>query len=495
MRNFLSCIQKDLRIIGRSRFSAFVALIIPLVVVLLVTIAFNSNKLHGVQVGVYSESYSPITNNIIKGFEDKSFTSVKEKSMEDCTNSVREGKNHICVVFPPELSSDGTNNTVQFYVDNSQINIAYALIDDVKTEISTASSAISLDLVNDLINRIQQAKKTLEEQKTSITAAAVGISSISESAGRAEDSIPNTARVITLLNDAKSSASELSDSGDIQAKLDDAINEAKKIDSSFNSTSSSIKSLKNESVLVQAKLDNLGGSLNGILQDLNSVKVTEAKKIVDPITPEIKPVVDESKSWNFLLPTLLVLMVLFGGTVLASIMASREKRGRAYFRNFITPTSDFTFLMAMYVSSLLILTLQFVLMFAGLTIATNAPVLNILGSASAILFISATAFIFLGLCIGHFFKSEEVVILVSLSAVSLMIFFSGIIVPIESILGQYQQFVAYNPVVIASNLLHRAILFQAPIKDLIPGLAILAGTVVVFFVFAFTARKATKRYI
>ncbi|MBX4196656.1 ABC transporter permease [Candidatus Pacearchaeota archaeon] len=495
MRNFFSCVQKDLRIFGRSKFSAFIAVVIPLVVVLLVSVAFNSNQLHGVRIGVYSPAYSSITNNIIQGFEKQSFGVVKEPDKDTCAESVREGRNHICVIFPGQLSSEGNSEAVEFYVDNSEINIAYALIDDVKTEVGVASSAISLDLVNNLITHIQQAKKSIENQASAITAASTSIASISDAANSAASTLPSTSKTLTLLESARSEAANLDGAENIADTINKTIIEVKQLGTSFNSTSNNIKSLQNNSALAKARLDALSSSLNGVLNDLNAVRITEAGSVVEPIKTEIKPVADQSKNWNFLLPTLLILMVLFGGTVLSSIMASREKRSRAYFRNFITPTSDFTFLLAMYVSSILILIVQFIVVFSGLMIATNLPVLDVIASSAVVLFMAATAFIFLGLSMGHFFKSEEVVILVSLSVVSLLVFFSSIIVPIESVLGQYQQIVAFNPVVVASNLLHRAILFKASIGSLIPGLSILALTVAVFLGLAYVSRKTTKRHI
>ena len=411
MKNFFSCIQKDIKNFGRSKFSAFIAVVVPLLVALLISSTFSMNELQEIKVSVYSKSYSSLTESILANFEKQSFKIFKENDETSCTNSVREGNNQICVVFPGDLSKEGNAENVVFYVDNSRINIAYTLIDEVKTSIGIESSEISLDLVNVLIEKINNAKKDIESGEVIIESAASDANAIQTNSEEMKGTIPDLSNVLFLLDKAKTVAGKLntSDSDVINVKknLDSAINETTALDMGLAGVYSGIDNLGANSENIIKKLSTISISLNSVAKDLSEIRVNEAEKIVSPIKTEIRSVVDPTKNWNFIFPTLLALMVMFGSIILASVTALREKQNRAYFRNFITPTSDFTFILAMYVSCLFILIVQSLVLFSGLVLATKLPLVSILGNISLILFVSATLFIFMGICIGHFFKSEE----------------------------------------------------------------------------------------
>lgn len=493
MRNFLSCVHKDLKIFGRSKFSAIVAVLVPLLIVLLVGAAFSSSDLQGVRISTYSSSYNELTNSIIANFEEQSFKVTKEEGLESCINTVKTGESQICVVFPGDLSAEGNNASVEFHVDKSRINLAYILVEEVRTEVQSKSSELSLGLVNDLITTLQDARTSLEAQKATLGEAASGASNIGSKANSAAK--PDLSTVISKLQKAKTLAGDMNGSSSLQTEINAALTEANTVSGKLDVFSDDLDSIGQDSSEIQSKISGVSTNIDNVLGALNGFKVTEAEKIISPINTEIKSVVDETTNWEFVFPTLLALMVLFGSTILASVMALRDKQSRAYFRNFITPTSDFTFLIAMYVSSILILFVQSLVLFAGLSLITDFDVLAFVGPLALVLFVSATMFIFMGIFIGHLFRSEEAVILVAISIVSLMLFFSNAILPIESILGRFQWIAAYNPFVVASSMLKKTILFGQGIPAMLPELYILLISFVVFFVLALVARESTRRHV
>ena len=72
MYNLLNIIGKNFKILIRSKLSALIILLAPLLIVFLVGMAFNSSELYGINVGTYSPSENELTNSILTSFEEKS---------------------------------------------------------------------------------------------------------------------------------------------------------------------------------------------------------------------------------------------------------------------------------------------------------------------------------------------------------------------------------------------------------------------------------------
>ena len=103
-------IQKDLKILLRSKSSAIIVLLGPVLIMLFSGIAFNTSIGESVNLGVYSEGYNNLTESFISSLEGEEI-SVERFSNEDrCIDSIRKGIMHACIVFPAEFSveNEGT---------------------------------------------------------------------------------------------------------------------------------------------------------------------------------------------------------------------------------------------------------------------------------------------------------------------------------------------------------------------------------------------------
>ena len=71
-----------------------------------------------------------------------------------------------------------------------------------------------------------------------------------------------------------------------------------------------------------------------------------------PIKTNIEPIVAEKTHLSNMFPTLVILIIMFIGLLLASTLVVREKTSASYFRNFITPTSDGMFMFGDYLTNM-----------------------------------------------------------------------------------------------------------------------------------------------
>jgi ABC-type uncharacterized transport system permease subunit len=83
--------------------------------------------------------------------------------------------------------------------------------------------------------------------------------------------------------------------------------------------------------------------------------------------------------------------------------------------------------------------------------------------------------------IGYIFSSEETSVLASISLGSMLLFFSGLIIPLESVPAMFREITYFNPFVIAEKLVREVFIFSSPIASIWMELGILLIYALVLF--------------
>ena len=493
IRSLLSIVGKDFRIFSRSPLSALVILLVPLFVILFMGYAFNSFALSGIIVGVYSESYTNLTQDILNGFEEQNLIINKFNSQDECISSIKSSKIQICIIFPNDLTAIGSSNDIVFYVDHSRMNIAYALINSVEEKISAQASDLGIALATDLVNVLSSAKNSLPEQNVVISQS---ISKLNEINDNTHD-VPSSSEMdnaITYLNDANNLLDSVNDSV-AKKKIEDTITILNSIKNSNAKITENIEDINTLSDQTKSSLQIVTVNIDSLINDINQISVLEPEKIVSPIKTKIESINASSNNRDYLLPTILALIAMFGGILISSTFVLKERKTKAFFRNFITPTWDFTLIFGSYLSCLIILTLQFILVFAGIEWILKVSLIDSILPVSLVLFLSLTLFIFMGMFIGYVFKSEETTIFASVLIAAGLMFFSNTILPIETLSGSFKKFVLFNPLVVLDISLKKIILFDFNYSQILPELYIMVGFIVLFCFLTYIGRKITKRML
>ena len=180
INSLFSIVNKDLKIFTRPKLPAFIIILAPVLIILLAGLLFNSSSLSGVVIAVYSNSYTDLTEDILKEFEEQNFAISRFSSQQKCIDSVKLSKTQICVIFPNDLSETGSLENVVFYVDQSRINLAYSLVNEVESKVSSKASNLGVALAQDLINALESAKNSLPQQKTEISDSITNLNQINE---------------------------------------------------------------------------------------------------------------------------------------------------------------------------------------------------------------------------------------------------------------------------------------------------------------------------
>ncbi len=490
IRSLISIIEKDLKILGRSKFSAFAIIFTPLLIILFAGSAFNSSSLSGIVVATYSDSYTSLTEDILAGFESQDFGVNRFGSQKECIDSVKLSKSQICVLFPDDLSVTGSAKNIIFHVDHSRINLAYTLVHDIESKISVKASSLGTALAQDLVDVLQEAKDSLPKQQKELANSMMKLNQINEQTKK-NVTTEDFETAISKLEDAKAIANG-SEAGD---KISETIVLIKSLQSSNLQLSNDLNEINSQSQEVSSALYNATFSIEEIIKSLKNVNVIEAEKIVSPIRTQIESVNSDSNNRNYLLPTLLSLIALFGGILLSSTFVMKEKKTKAFFRNFITPTKDWTFVFGSYLTCLIILFVQFLLIFAGIQWFLKIQIFDIFPNIALVLLVSLTMFIFLGMFIGYAFRSEETTIFSSVLVAAVLMFFSNTIFPVETISESFKKFAMFNPLYVCNTALKKIILFDFSYSAISSELLIIFGFLIVFVGLTYLGRMLTRRML
>lgn len=569
----LSIIKKNFKLLLRSRTSALIVILGPLLIILLAGIAFNTSKSYSLNIGTYAPSNNALIESFIERLTDKQFAVRQFETENSCIDAIKKGTIHTCIVFPKDLDFENPSieNEIDFHVDYSKINLVWIILDIVSSKISSRSRELSVNLTTVILDKLDRTKQELQndlividalaaenknvndkvsEVKASLSSMQLSfnkndlkvdeiaaktaelankanllanyslqsiattqelVDDVDNAAGMMDANATGKGILVSSANDAQTAITGLSSSIDdisklvlsydsdlnslisvmqassdnLQARLDKAVS----LKSSASGKLDAIKAILDKA---SSELSAVKNSVRNIIANIESTKVKDAQSIVSPVKTKISPVTPETSNLNYVFPSLIVLVIMFISILLSSTLVMMEKMSRAYFRNFVTPTRDTTFIFSAYLTNMLILILQLVIILAISTIFLREIVLLGLLKSLPLLLLITTIFTFIGICIGYLFNSEETSTLASISVGAMMIFLSNLILPLESMPDYVRQIAAYNPFVISEIVLRKLMVFNSPFIVIKNEIGMLVAFVALFIGLALGAQQLMK---
>ncbi len=516
-------IEKNLKLLTRSKSSALIIIFGPIVLITLLGLAFGNTQQYQLNVGVYSPGYTDFTNSLVDKLSQGDFAVTKEPTEGSCIERVKTRESNVCLVFPQNLViSQDLAQDITFHVDYSNVNLVYSIISTLSSEVGDKAKEVSISLTQDLLTRLEKTEGLVDERIPTLVGLTQKSDTIKQEAARMKNNINNlnltietgnqtVARfeteiaflrklayesmreaddLIDLLNAEinilrgnktgieyyldkaeEQFADYRGDLSDSDQKMQMNIALLRNYASDVNQKLNSAEAVKGT---VKAALDNVKTDVESSLSLLNqmqtslnemkrlttTVEITSAEKIVNPLTTKIVPIADEETHFNYLFPTLIVLVVMITSILLASTLVMVEKKSKSFFRNYITPTHEITFLFGTYLTTLIIMVMQVAVFLLVSSLFFDTSLIPSFFKTPFVLFFIVTFFILTGVLIGIIFKSEELTTLASITVASVMLFFSSTILPLESMPPLFKTFASLNPFVISESLLKESILFN-----------------------------------
>jgi len=553
---WVKTLVKNFKVLMRSKGSALMVLLAPLLIVLIIGLSFAGKVENTLDVGLYlNGNNNELTNRFVTNLNtsDKSLTIFPTE--QSCINAIKESVVVTCIVFPKNfVISDNNTNEVTFYVDESRMNLVYQLISSITLNVGGESGEISKEITQRLLMIVDETKKNVDatiSSTVSVKAKLKGaeglsgdiknkVSGMDVSANPVDmndelegvqnisdalidlDASANTVlirgyEIVTALGSSNISSTSLKTSLDaLKVSLNnsnDVIGNTADILDSLNAVSAEMEDLNKKletaatvKTAVSTNVDKLDTSIKSLTADIDLIKIKQeaiassinsfgyrsAESISNPITTKVESVSSKNNKVTYSFPYLLMLVVLFVGIMLSSTIVFMEKDSRAYFRNFTTPTKNAHFILMNYFTSLLIIVVQVAVILLAVYFGLNVPILNHIEVTIVFLFLGMTVFILIGMIIGNLFSTSEAITMSTIAIGSVLLFLSNLVLPLETLSPIIAKIASYNPYVIVSEAIRRAMLMDAGLSDMYFQIIILAVYSFVLLILVILMKKLSS---
>lgn len=252
-----------------------------------------------------------------------------------------------------------------------------------------------------------------------------------------------------------------------------------------------ITELLDESLLSLSQVQN---ALNEIETRIDQIQIKDSASIAQPIVTTIKPITQEKTYLNYLFPILVVLIIMFTALLITPTLILLDKNSPASFRTYMTPVKDVSYVLATFITASLILFLQVIIILAISSIFFSTQIITNVPEALLLFITINSLFILIGMIIGYIFNSEETATLAAVSTGAGFLFISDVIIPLESMPEIFAYIASFNPYVLASTTLRRAILYDSTFLSILNDYLILVGYIIAVALITTGVYMLTRNY-
>jgi len=546
----LKIIAKNFKILMRSKASAFVVIVGPLLIIGLISLALSNTQEYSLTIGVISHG-GDFSNQFVSELKEAGYSVINYDNMDKCVQDVKTQMANICVGLPENFKvEDGKTNNIDFYVDQSRVNIVETVVSSVSNTLGGQSDEIALSLTQKLLDSLNYASEELNKEQVAVDAIKEKTANIADSSQTIEERAKNSdlsgttnkfTEADTALDNVDLSADSLSNGttdllkdlkillntldndpnyqssskvGKVQDGYDTVDTLTTEETGSIKNNSQEVKEILNDAkTAVSAASDDLSvinnrasevnnditdvknqaeiidNSIGSVQNNINSLEITSASSIVSPFSIAINPISSNTNRSTFMFPYFLMLVVLFVGIMLASTLVVMEKKSKAAFRTFMTPTNPVFYIVGRYITNLIVVSGQLLIILLVAVNYLDIPFRENFPTTLLILFLSVSFFLFLGALIGHVFRKQEGTTIASVSIGSLFLFLSNVVLPVESYPTIIRKIIGANPYMLSSELIKQSMLFNIKISALKGGIFLLLIYLIVAIVLVFVAQK------
>ena len=269
MKRVAKILEKHFKKLWRSRSSIVLIVLIPLIVALLLGLAFNNAEPYAIVVGVFSPSYSALKNSLIDDLAEN-FKVSKFHSQTDCLNALRNARIHVCIFFPDEVSIVANKApALTFYVDNTKMNLVGIISDVLSSRFSNSSSKIRYSLTKELVDRLDLTKSELEPFQDTLLLLESNTRAFINSTHDIQKGIEES----SISETVEAADSLFSHSASLEEQLQPYFNLQEELDELTDSLDSLQNNLNNYNISSSAR-QNLDNSLDELGDEIRQLKTT-----------------------------------------------------------------------------------------------------------------------------------------------------------------------------------------------------------------------------
>jgi ABC-type multidrug transport system permease subunit len=215
LRELIAAVKKNILRLTRSKASAIAILLGPVILIIIVGLAFGNTKLQGIEVGTYVPEHTAPIDGILKNLNKskETFIITEYPNNQSCVDSVGRGDSHICIAFLKDRKKEQVN--VNFYVDYSRLSLVYVLLNAMNAQVSSEATNVSTATTRSLLNKVQAIDEYVTDNKETVE-------NLSENSERMLQDLRQVKESIAALNFSNPAdadeLNDISDQADMQQK-------------------------------------------------------------------------------------------------------------------------------------------------------------------------------------------------------------------------------------------------------------------------------------
>ncbi len=521
--NFFNIVKKNFNLLINAKFSSFVFIFGPLILILLVGSALSDTSIKNINSGAYfnpgAESFS---NAFIGKLNENSFNVIKEENLDKCKQEVINGDIHVCIeVSPSNFNSLGGDYSsggydLKLYVDFSQQRIVWNVIGTIQHIAELESESIRNQRIDALKSSSSDIVSQIQNQQANINLAIGQVNSIETSLDDIQNGQSSSKESLYQLDSELSiletTLRTIQSSGELDSHYSSIIGDSL---FSLQTSRSKVSDLLFDSTLttnlnpvissVSSSKDNLlqfSNYLDSLQKDISGISGSDLEKVANPISVSYFSVLDsEGGSLNknlqfldYIFPSFLLFFILFSSLIYSAINVIRERKANSYVRNISSKMGGFNFVFSNFVTSFIVVFIQIsaILFLASffVNISLTANVLNL----ALFLVISISIFSLVGTLIGMAFNSLESASIGAISLSLLFFMFSSIIAPVETLPRGLSRFISLTPFAMLESKARFILIFESGLRfsslqTIVLGSIIFSMILLIFYFYRISREK------
>lgn len=157
-------IIKNLKLLIRSKGSALMVLLAPLLVVIIVGVGFTDTTDTKISIGIYNPDAGELSQRFIENLNSSGHEITLFTEEQRCVQGIREGIILSCITFPENFTIEGdAHNELIFYVDESRLNLVHQLTGSLTQSIDTERTEVTQELTAQLLDIVGTASIETEQ--------------------------------------------------------------------------------------------------------------------------------------------------------------------------------------------------------------------------------------------------------------------------------------------------------------------------------------------
>ena len=284
MKTIWLLIKKNLKLLLRSRSSALIVILAPLLLMLIIGLSYDTNERFSLSIGVYSPEFTESVNSFVTLLEED-FNIIKYDNSEECIKDIAHGNTHSCIELPQQFTiAENTQKEIIFHIDPSRVNLVYSIQQSVAEKFNLKSQQISESLTSNILTLLTETNTKLTDRSKELGSikekSQNAISSASSTESNLEKidlSIPGSSRdtkiLTTVSGKVKDSISKIS-----TAKSD--VSGSSLTDAEKATITKSLTDANQELSVVKNSLENGTGGIKALVAGLEKDLIVTQEKLL-----------------------------------------------------------------------------------------------------------------------------------------------------------------------------------------------------------------------